>query len=92
MKLYSLIIITEQYTGTTIYDFWKNAEINDRLVFRYVLQRGCKYQPTIAKVVNLRTKQAFYASPGDLVLKLNKMKFKEEMISAIDIFDCEGIK
>lgn len=91
MKLYSLIIITEQYTGTTIYDFWKNAEINDRLVFRYLLQRGGKYQPTI-KVVNLRTKQIFYAFPGDLVLKLNKMKFKEEMISASDIFDCEGIK
>ena len=91
MKLYSLIIITEKYTGKTVYDFWKNAEINDRLVFRYCLQRNGKYQPII-KVVNLRTRQGFYASPGDLVPKLNKMKFKEEMISALDIFDCEGIK
>lgn len=91
MKLYSLIIVTEKYSGKTVYDFWKNAEINDRLVFRYCLQPTGKYQPTI-KVVNLCTRLCFYASPGDLAPKLNKMKFKEEMISAIDIFDCEGIK
>lgn len=89
MKFYNLIVITDKYSGKTVYDFWKNLEVNDTIVIRYILEDCGKYKPTL-KIMNMRNKGVSYLSPAELINRLNKLKYNEATISSIDIFNFES--
>jgi len=79
MKLTNKIVVTEKFTGTSKFCFWKNLEVGDVLIVEMVLEptghnRGRIYAPEIS-IKNLRTKNVFKDTINSFQKYLGKIQF-----------------
>lgn len=82
LKLQTVILILEKYSGTSKFDFWVNLEPQDHISIEQNLTKVGIYKPNIT-LTNLRSGEKFKSRIDSMCNYLNKIKFTELNINYV---------